>query len=134
MSEIFTCEPFRQMHRIRCRMPCLVQPRLSIEADRFDDKGIAFPSADRISTPCRPLDLRQRPSVCKDLAEGRSRFVQLNGHSRELNELDRSGELVSKGDVRRQASRAGFILRIVRLPFVEKLFSLGIEWNSLSAL
>src|SRR6185369_11484134 len=57
-------------HLIAVRLALRAEPRFFIEPDRFDDKRVAFPSADGVAIPSRIRVVRKFASIHPDFTEG----------------------------------------------------------------
>ena len=82
VSEIAPAETFDKVQILAGRMAGLVQPGFTIGSYGIDDKPVAFPSSDGVALPRRPVhQLRQRPSVGKDLPESGPGLIQNQSQS-----------------------------------------------------
>ena len=89
VAEVAAAKTLLDVQRFAVRMPRHVETRAIGKPRRVDDKRVAFPPADGISTPGRVEILRKAAAIHVDLPEVVVQFVQQRDDRRRLNDLER---------------------------------------------
>src|SRR6478672_9265325 len=104
VSEVSSMEAFHDMQRVGRRIAHLIDPDLSIEASRINDKRLTHPPTGRVAEPCRNEEIRRRswlPSTEEDLSPESKRLVENHDESGRLHDLPWQRRVVDSWDTLR---------------------------------